>query len=59
MDDILILNKALDEAKKRKISRLFFKVDFAKAFDSVNWRYLGHIMEWFDFCDRWRMWIRS
>lgn len=52
MDGILILNEALDEAKKLKKPRLFFKVDFAKAFDSVNWRYLDHILKGFGFCDR-------
>lgn len=36
MDGILVLNEALDEAKKNKLSRLFFKEDFAKAFDSVD-----------------------
>lgn len=59
LDDILILNETLDEAKKNKIMRIFFKVDFAKAFDSVVWSYLDRVMEGFAFCDRWRMWIRG
>lgn len=36
MDGILILNEAMDEAKKRRIGRYFFKVDFEKAFDSID-----------------------
>lgn len=36
MDGILILNEALDEAKKKKLGRFLFKVDFAKAFDSID-----------------------
>lgn len=36
MDGILILNEAIDEAKRKKMWRLFFKVDFEKAFDSID-----------------------
>lgn len=52
MDIILIFNKALDEAKKLKLLRIFFKVDFTKAFDSVSWCYIDRIMENFGFNER-------
>lgn len=58
MDGILILNEAIDEAKK-KLSRFFFKVDFSKTFDSINWGYLDAILGGFNFCDRWRKWIKA
>lgn len=59
LDGIVILNEALDEAKKNKISRVFIKVDFAKAFDSVEWKYLDNIMLGLNFCAKWRLWIRG
>lgn len=59
MDGVVILNEAIDEAKRRKIPRLFFKVDFSKAYDSVNWKFLEDMMQGFNFCDKWRRWIKA
>lgn len=59
MDGIIVLNEALDEAKRYKILRFFFKVDFAKAYDSVNWKFLEEMMEGFQFNAKWRRWIKA
>jgi len=40
LDGILIANKVVDEARKSKKELMLFKVDFEKAYDSVNWGYL-------------------
>lgn len=44
LDGIVILNEIVDEAKKRKLKRVFFKVDFEKAHNSVDWQYLNDMM---------------
>jgi hypothetical protein len=36
LDGILIANEVVDDAKKRKKETLMFKVDFEKAYDSVE-----------------------
>lgn len=59
MDGILILNEALDEAKRKKIGRLFFKVDLAKAFDSIDWGYLDSMLKGLNFCGKLRGWIKA
>ncbi|KAL8524445.1 hypothetical protein ACS0TY_014144 [Phlomoides rotata] len=59
LDDILILNEAYDEANRRKIKRFFFKVDFAKAYDSVSWSFLEQMMIGLNFNEKWRKWIRE
>jgi hypothetical protein len=41
---ILITNKVVDDARKLKKELLLFKVDFEKAFNSVNWKYLETMM---------------
>ena len=41
MDGLLIANEAVDEARKFKKELLSFKVDFEKAYDSINWIYLN------------------
>lgn len=35
-DGIVILNEAVEEARRKKLSRIFFKIDFAKAYDIVD-----------------------
>ena len=40
LNGILIANKAVDEARRLKKEMLLFKVDFEKAYDSVDHNYL-------------------
>ncbi|PNX92357.1 cysteine-rich receptor-like protein kinase [Trifolium pratense] len=37
LDDILIANEVVDEARRSKKELLLFKVNFEKAYDSVEW----------------------
>lgn len=57
MDSVVILNEAIDEAKRNRFERLFFKIDFAKAYDSVDWNFLDQMLEQFNFSQKWRNWI--
>lgn len=59
LDVVSILNEAVEEAKKKRIERIFFKIDFAKAYDSVDWSYLDMMMEQFNFSRKWRAWIMN
>ena len=44
LDGILIANEVVDEAKRLKKELLLFKVDFEKAYDSVDLNYLNVVM---------------
>ncbi|GAU20182.1 hypothetical protein TSUD_352460 [Trifolium subterraneum] len=44
LDGILIANEVVDEARKSHKELLLFKVDFEKAYDSVDWGYLDTVM---------------
>lgn len=44
LDGPLIVNEVYSWAKKEKKKLLILKVDFEKAFDSVNWNYLDSIL---------------
>lgn len=59
LDDPLIINEMCSWVKKVKDKMLLFKVDFNKAFDTVNWEYLDHIQMQMGFGERWRGWIQS
>nr|GEW40329.1 RNA-directed DNA polymerase, eukaryota [Tanacetum cinerariifolium] len=45
LDGLFILNELLHWCKRNKKQVMFFKVDFAKAYDSVRWDYLLDVLE--------------
>ncbi|PNX76937.1 cysteine-rich receptor-like protein kinase, partial [Trifolium pratense] len=59
LDGILIANEVVDEARKSKKELMLFKVDFEKAYDSVDWGYLDKVMERMSFPTLWRKWIKE
>ena len=59
LDDILIANEVVVKARKLKKEFLLFKVDFEKAYDSVDWGYLDSVMEGMCFPFLWRKCIRE
>ncbi|GJZ64388.1 RNA-directed DNA polymerase, eukaryota [Tanacetum coccineum] len=59
LDGPFILNEILHWCKKKKKHAMFFKVDFAKAYDSVRWDYLLDVLEAFGFGSIWCKWIRG
>nr|GEU87415.1 RNA-directed DNA polymerase, eukaryota [Tanacetum cinerariifolium] len=59
LDGPFILNKLLNWCKKTKKQAMFFKVDFAKSYDSLRWDYLLDILQAFGFGPNWSRWIRD
>ncbi|GKA63819.1 RNA-directed DNA polymerase, eukaryota, reverse transcriptase zinc-binding domain protein, partial [Tanacetum coccineum] len=59
MDGILIANESIEYEKKSKGKGLIFKVDFEKAYDSINWRFLLDIMKRMGLRVKWCKWIES
>jgi hypothetical protein len=59
LDGILIANEVVDEARKYKKELLLFKVDFEKAYDSVDWGYLDAVLGKMEFPPLWRKWMRE
>jgi len=59
LDEILIANEVMDEARKTKKELLLFKVDFEKAYDSIDWGYLDAVMGIMSFLTLWRKWIKE
>ncbi|GAU36101.1 hypothetical protein TSUD_277120 [Trifolium subterraneum] len=59
LDGILIANEVVDEARKSKKELMLFKVDFEKAYDSVDWGYLDDVMGRMSFSVLWRKWIKE
>ncbi|XP_019434024.1 PREDICTED: uncharacterized protein LOC109340748 [Lupinus angustifolius] len=60
MDGVVVANEVIDQVKKKRRGDCFIlKVDFEKAYDSVNWEFLIYMMERLGFCLKWRLWIKN
>ena len=59
LDGILVANEIVDEARKLRKELILFKVDFAKAYDTVDWGYLDEVMIKMGFPSLWRKWINE
>ncbi|GJU27326.1 cysteine-rich receptor-like protein kinase [Tanacetum coccineum] len=57
LDGVLIANEVVGHLRKTRSKGLIFKVDFEKAYDSLNWRFLGDIMKKMGFGNKWCKWI--
>lgn len=57
LDGILIANEVVDEARRLGRELILFKVDFEKAYDSVDFNYLDAVMAHMNFPTLWRKWI--
>jgi hypothetical protein len=59
VDGVLVVNEVVDLAKKSGREVLIFKVDFEKAYDSVDWGFLEYMLRKFGFGEKWIDWIRA
>nr|GEY85333.1 RNA-directed DNA polymerase, eukaryota, reverse transcriptase zinc-binding domain protein [Tanacetum cinerariifolium] len=59
LDGPFILNELIAWCKRKKKQSMIFKVDFAKAYDSVRWDYLLDVLHAFGFGPNWCKWIRE
>ncbi|GJT76630.1 RNA-directed DNA polymerase, eukaryota [Tanacetum coccineum] len=59
LDGPFIINELLAWCKHYKHQAMVFKVDFAKAYNSVRWDYLMDVLKSFGFGDKWCGWIKG
>ncbi|KAK2454400.1 hypothetical protein QL285_001964 [Trifolium repens] len=59
VDSVVVVNEIIDYAKKSKKECMVLKVDFEKAYDSVDWGFLDYMLERFGFGDKWRAWMKA
>nr|KYP71360.1 Retrovirus-related Pol polyprotein LINE-1 [Cajanus cajan] len=57
LHSVVVANEVVDEAKKKRKNCLFFKVDYEKVYDSVNWNFLKYMLRRLGFCNKWIAWI--
>lgn len=59
LDCVMIANEAVHSLKIKKTEGLLLKLDFEKAYDSIDWRFLEAVMKEMGFRRRWLQWISS
>ncbi|GJX39579.1 RNA-directed DNA polymerase, eukaryota [Tanacetum coccineum] len=59
LDGPFIINELLYWCKHKKQQAIVFKVDFAKAYDSIRWDFLKDVLRAFCFGSKWCSWIRG
>nr|GEW59931.1 RNA-directed DNA polymerase, eukaryota [Tanacetum cinerariifolium] len=57
LDGPFIINELLSWCKYKKHQAMVFKVDFAKAYDSIRWDFLEDVLITFGFGPKWCSWI--
>ncbi|PNX71591.1 cysteine-rich receptor-like protein kinase, partial [Trifolium pratense] len=50
LDGVLVLNEVIDLAKRRKDNCLLVKVDFERAYDTINWGFSEGWLKWMRAC---------
>lgn len=59
VDGVLVVNEIVDFAKRAKRQCLILKVDFEKAYDSMDWSFLVYMMTRFGFPTKLIEWMKA
>lgn len=59
LDGVVVINEVVDFVRKTRKNCFILKIDFEKAYDSVNWKFLDFMMVRLGFCVRRMSWIRE
>jgi len=57
LDSVLIANEMVDYLRKDRVKGVIVKVDYEKAYDSVEWNFLEYMMRRLGFVNKWINWI--
>jgi Reverse transcriptase (RNA-dependent DNA polymerase) len=56
-ENFIVTREVLQHIQRLGSPAVFMKIDFAKAFDSINWKFLMHVLQARGFPERWVAWI--
>lgn len=57
-ENVRLLYDIINYTEKNKIPGMLLLIDFEKAFDSVSWKFLFKVLEYFNFGDSFKKWIK-
>ena len=53
------MKEIIDYWQKRREKGVVCKLDIEKAYDNINWQFLGKVMQCMEFDSKWVRWILS
>jgi len=56
---VVVANEVIDDVRRKRDKCIIVKVDFEKAYDSIDWAFLMYMMGRLGFCSKWIRWIRG
>ncbi|XP_019447318.1 PREDICTED: uncharacterized protein LOC109350542 [Lupinus angustifolius] len=59
LDAVVVINEVIHSANNNGDGCILFKVDFEKAYDSVDWTFLDNMLSRFGFSNKWRNWVNA
>lgn len=59
LDGVLSAIELVHMRHKEKILGMLFKIDMEKAYDFVDWSFVGYLFERLDFGWRWKRWMKA
>lgn len=59
LEGVIVLHEVLHELRASKKKGLILKIDFEKAYDRVNWKFLEQVMIGKGFPEQWIAWVMS
>ena len=59
MDGVMITNEIIDYWRRNKLQGVILKLDFEKAYDTINWEYVLDLMDLMGFGQKWCAWIKE
>lgn len=59
LDSAVMLHEVMPQLRKKKMKSVIFKVDYEKAYDSINWGFVEDVLMKKGFDEKIRDWIMS
>jgi hypothetical protein len=59
LEGVVVLHETLHELKRKKQNGLILKLDFEKAYDKVNWKFLQQVLRMRGFPSLWCQWVEN
>jgi hypothetical protein len=59
LEGVIILHETLHELRVSKVPGVILKLDFEKAYDKVNWKFMMEVLRKKNFPDKWLDWMKQ
>lgn len=58
-ESIFMINEVIHAMKEHKMDGIILKLDFSKAYDSIDWSCIYQVIECINLGSKWKIWIKK